>query len=524
MPDNCPINVSPYDLPNVIKTPNIINLNYTNQDFWSMKARLTTFIEQRFGPEGSEIPNTFNDFVESSIAMMLIENWAFIADTLSFKIDQIVNELFIDTVTETENAFRLAKLVGFKAQPPLGAISNWTATANSARSSDIIIPTPYPIDLAIDGSGITIELFQANSNGEPLFGSPIIIPPGETVNSSIVGIEGKTVTDTFIGTGEPSQIYVTGNNPVLYDSVSVVVDGRPWQKVDYFTDSQPRLEYLFDYDSLYRGYIIFGNGRSGLIPSANSSISVTYRYGGGQRGNIITNYANVSILALVDGVSYQVPVVISNYTRGRWGYDGDTIDDIRRKLPQWVRAQNRAVSGADYKTLTDQFATAYHGIIGKSNAVLRNHGCAGNIIDIYVLARNGDMNLEPASNGLKVALNEELTKKKMLTDFVCIRDGSVILVDTLIEVTVDKFYRKFEDEIRQSILDKAYNFFSLNNWDYGQNLRSIDLVRQLSDLKQIDSFHISFTTIDSENSGDIVNAKYYEIIRPDQTNVTFMYV
>jgi hypothetical protein len=45
-----------------------------------MKTRLVEFIRQKYSTE-------FNDFVESSLAIMLIENMAFIADTLSFKMD-----------------------------------------------------------------------------------------------------------------------------------------------------------------------------------------------------------------------------------------------------------------------------------------------------------------------------------------------------------------------------------------------------------------------------------------------------
>ena len=91
MADTCPFEILPYKSTNIQNRPTPVNLNYTNQDFWSMKARLISFIKERFG-------NEFNDFVESSLALMLIENWSFIADTLSFKIDQIANEVFIDTV------------------------------------------------------------------------------------------------------------------------------------------------------------------------------------------------------------------------------------------------------------------------------------------------------------------------------------------------------------------------------------------------------------------------------------------
>jgi hypothetical protein len=119
MADSCPFDIQPYKQTNIQNRPTPVNLNYTNQDFWSMKARLISFTKEKFGDQ-------FNDFVESSLALMLIENWAFIADTLSFKIDQIANEVFIDTVTEIENAFRLAKLVGYQPQPPIAAKSMYS--------------------------------------------------------------------------------------------------------------------------------------------------------------------------------------------------------------------------------------------------------------------------------------------------------------------------------------------------------------------------------------------------------------
>ena len=45
--NNCPFDVTPYSQSNNIVTPNIFNLNYTNQDYWSMKTRLIDFIRQK---------------------------------------------------------------------------------------------------------------------------------------------------------------------------------------------------------------------------------------------------------------------------------------------------------------------------------------------------------------------------------------------------------------------------------------------------------------------------------------------
>jgi len=523
MADNCPFDVSPFAQSAEQKNPPIINLNYTNQNFWSMKSRLIDFIKARFGPNGTEIPNTFNDFVESSIAIMMVEVFAFIGDTLSFKIDQNINEIYIDTVTERENAFRIANLVGFRPTPPIAARTKWSATINNPLLSDIEVPTPLQMDVVTDGTPIKIELYPADSDFNPIFDQNIIIPAGKDVNQNIVGLEGRTITEQFSGTGETGQTLQLGFSPVIFDSIRIQVDGVTWEEVFYFTDSQPRREFRTEIDSQNRGFVIFGNNRAGLIPSNGSTINVTYRVGGGVIGNIVSGFVQLQQQVFVPGLSYSVPVTFQNYTRGEFGYDGDTIDDIRRKLPAWLKTQDRAVTGTDYKTLCEQFATPYQGQIGKANAVLRNHGCAGNIVDIYILAVANTDELEPATNDLKVALIEELNQKKMLTDFVCIRDGIIIDVDTAIDITLDKSYRKFEPEIRVNVTSVVNSFFSLNNWDYGKSLKEADLIKMLASIKQISSVDMNFTTNDPDNSGSIITTRFFEIIRPDSIEINFLY-
>lgn len=498
------------------KSTTLPSLNYTNQDFNSMKTRLVNFIQQQY-------PEVFNDFVEGDLGIMLLENWAFLADTLSFKMDQIVNELFIDTVTELENAFRLSKLVGFSPTPPIAARALMQATIPQLLSVDLTIPGGSRCETSSAGTPITFELYPADSNNDAIFDQDIIIPAGSFTNSSIVGLEGVTITDNFSSDGSINQTYTLTNTPVLFDSVRVDVDGTRWTQVEYFTDSHPRKEYRLEYDSDFQGFIIFGNSRAGLVPSSGSQIAVTYRTGGGVRGNIITGAITQTLGMSVAGFANIVPVVFRNYTKGEFGYNGDTIDDIRRKLPEFIKTQNRAVTGDDYKTLVDQFVTPYNGQIGKANAVLRNTGCAGNIVDIYILALSGTSGLEEANDSLKTALTDYLDEVKMLTDFVCIRNGVVIVVDVNLDVTIPKFYRKFKEELQTRIQSRIDLFFALSSWDYNQNLKDSDLTKSLSDVKEIESVDVSFTTDDPDNSGTLITARFYEIIRPDTITINLVF-
>lgn len=497
---------------NVVPLPSV---NYTNQDFSSLKTRLALFIEQRF-------PN-FSDFVESDFGIMLIENWAFIADTLSFKMDQIANENYIDTVTQLDNAIRLGNIIGFQATSPIAATALFSATINVVLQTDLVIPSGLQVSVPTNGAPMTYELFAADPLNQPIFGQDIIIPVGSFSNNTIVGIEGATIVENFNSNGTANQIFALTTFPVLFDSIMVQVDGTTWTHVDAFTDSKARQEFRVQFSVNYQGFVIFGNGTGGFIPSPGSTVTVAYRTGGGTRGNIISGSINFQRGFAVPGFDIFVPVTFRNYTAGQNGYDGDTIDNIRAKLPAFNQSQNRAVTGEDYINLTNNFVTPFSGQIGKSTAVLRNSGCAGNIIDLYILAKNGANGLQTASDQLKVLLSDYIQTVKMLTDFVCIKDGVIIFVDTIVDVTVPKFFRKFQDQIQAQAQQAISNFFAINNWDYGKSLQDIDIIKVSTGITQITSATASFTTNDPNRFGNLIVTQFFEIIRPDVTTINIIF-
>ena len=130
---------------------------------------------------------------------------------------------------------------------------------------------------------------------------------------------------------------------------------------------------------------------------------------------------------------------LSNYTKGEFGYSGDTVEEIRQKIPLYLRTQNRTVSGEDYKTFSNQFATTYNGIMGKSTAALRSYGCAANIIDLFVLVRSGANGLTKANSQFKEELTNSIDEIKMLTDVICLRDGEIVDVNILIDVIINDY-------------------------------------------------------------------------------------
>ncbi len=508
--------LTPLDLSRQQNLSYLPNLNYSAQDYSSFKTRLAQYLAEQQSDK-------FSNFVEGDLLIVLMELWSFLADLLSFKMDQIANEVFIDTVTEVDNAFRLSQLVGFYPQPPIAARTFFSATMQQTLPIDLNLGNAIPLDVPAPDGTLTFELFPADFLNNPILEGDVIITAGNFSNTNIVGLEGRTQVDTNTALGGSNQSYQLLQFPVLYDSIRIDVDGVRWDQVQYFTDSNPRNEYRVEFDSSYRAFIMFGDGKAGRAPVQGSTIQVTYRVGGGVRGNILAGAIVSQRGYVVPGLNFPSPVTFRNYTRGEFGYNGDGIDDIRRKLPAYLKTQDRAVSGEDYETLAGQFVSPYNGQSAKAVAALRNYGCAGNVVDIYVLVKDGEQSVQTASDEFKVELSNYLDTRKMFTDQVCIRDGVVLEVDVTVDAIVDRFYQKFRDEILSNIQNQIAGFFSLNNWDFGEDLRDADLIKAISSISNITTASVSFSTNDPDNEGSSVNAQYYELIRQDQVNINLIF-
>lgn len=519
MAEKCSFSVVPLKTPRIAATQKFYNFNYTNQDYGSLKNRLIGLLKNNFDKD-------FNDISESSLAVMLIECWAAIADMLSFKIDQLANEFFIDTASEVENIFRLTKLVGMRPLPPLPSRAMFMAKMNNIYSKDVVLKCPVVVSLKEVGLNVFYELYPAGADNNPVFGSDIIIPAGKLFTESIVGIEGMTRTATFTSNGSGGQIFTLPQENVYYKSIRLSVDNVIWQEVDSFSRGAKQ-EYMIDYEAFYKPSIIFGDNIVGQVPRSGAKINVSYRVPGGYTAEIISGAFDTKVFSELPGINSHIVINVKNYTKSEYGYTGDDVATIKSKLPKYIMSQSRAVTGKDYKFLVDSFATAHDGAVAKSNIALRNHGCAGNVIDIIILAKNGNYNISKASPNLKKSLTEYMNRKKMFTDHICIKDGDVIPVDIHIDVNVSKAQNNLEPDIRSKITDALDIFFSIDEWEFGRSLREKDIIKVLAAIKEIRNLDVKFTTNktieNSMESEPVVVADYNELIRPDNINVNFVY-
>jgi predicted phage baseplate assembly protein len=163
------------------------------------------------------------------------------------------------------------------------------------------------------------------------------------------------------GSGEPDQTLSLANTPVLKRSVQLTVNGEPWQEIDDLLAAgaevtvrnrnalpgavaptrEPSKVYTLDRES---GEIRFGTGIHGMRPPAGATIGASYNYGGGRQGIVGIGAVNKGPL-LPAGVKVTNPLPT-------WGGDeAESVADGERRIPAYLRHQDRAVSNQDFKDI-----------------------------------------------------------------------------------------------------------------------------------------------------------------------------
>jgi len=114
------------------------NINFAAFDYDTVKRSLIDYIKLYF-------PETFNDFIESSEFVAVIEVFAYIAEIMAYRLDVNAHENFISTAQRKDSILRLAKLVSYSASRPLP--SRGLVKLQSVSTTESVVDT-NGLDLA----------------------------------------------------------------------------------------------------------------------------------------------------------------------------------------------------------------------------------------------------------------------------------------------------------------------------------------------------------------------------------------
>jgi hypothetical protein len=90
------------------------NADFKSYDFENLRRVIITYLRENY-------PEDFNDYIESSEYMALIDAVAFLGQSLAFRIDLASRENFIELAERKESVLRLARMLSYNAKRNIAA-------------------------------------------------------------------------------------------------------------------------------------------------------------------------------------------------------------------------------------------------------------------------------------------------------------------------------------------------------------------------------------------------------------------
>lgn len=238
----------------------------------------------------------------------------------------------------------------------------------------------------------------------------------------------------------------------------------------------------------------------GLSPY-NTTLTVTYRVGGGSEGNVDPGsidtmskadlsfvYNSLDPLKKAD-VEGSVQCYNSEKTDG--GMPQETIREIKMNSAAFFAAQDRCVTRADIIARILSIPAKY----GKPSKVfVKTDDHSSNSIDVYVLAEDTAGHLTAPSVTLKRNIATYVNQYRMLTDGFNIFDGAVINMRCNFGVVVAPKFNKSETLSR--CIDALTTYFSTTNTQIGKPLVKSEVIATLHDIEGVLSvYELGFSNV-----------------------------
>ena len=501
----------------VAKRPQFINFAAT--DFVTLRQSLIDYAKTVY-------PNDYKYFVESDLGLMFIELAAYMGAVMSMKADMLANENFLATAKQRASVKKLIELIGIRMRGPLSAACDAKITFDNSVTGSVemtVNQRVVNITSPEDGGALTYTLYKvvnglvnvANSNGSIRLNEAEADDADKKVFTNLVLQEGALVSETgsFAATEGVKSIKLN-QGPVVEGSVAVYVSSPTtgqtgaYREVPnlYFASGVSDKIFEVVYDDNYNATVLFGDGSVGISPEDTASFRVEYRVGGGTRGNIQKDLINASITA------GSQKGTITNISKGTGGANAETIEHAKKYAPLNFRRQDRLVTLEDYSVFANTFISNF-GTVGKATAATRKAYASANVIDIYVLEKASDLQLQRATTNFKTQLLAGINEKRMATDDIAIVDGLIRTLDLDVTIRIDKEDEENQDQIKAKVRDKILTYMNADNRDFGDDLNIAELNRQIFEVDEV-----RYSTVDSLDQD--ITIDFNEIIQLNNLTIS----
>jgi hypothetical protein len=314
--------------------------DFKSYDFETLRRTMVAYLQENY-------PDDFNDFVESSEYVALIDLIAYIAQALSFRVDLNARENFLETAERRNSVLRLARLINYNAKRNQSAtgllkIDSISTTQDVQDSSGTNLANSNIIwnDSANSNyrEQFTAILNAANQTGQ-LFGNPR--------ESGTIG-------------GITTEVYTLSSNqldlPIFKFQKSVGGVSRSFEIVP---------STITDSDSIYESSPVPGTG-----------LTYTYRSDGSGDSSNNTGFFFLFKQGTMQNQEFTVDTAITNYVKSFETSNINNSDVWLYKLDQfgqlsesWTKVPSLSGNNAIYNSLSKAERNTYNVVTKNNDAI-----------------------------------------------------------------------------------------------------------------------------------------------------------
>jgi hypothetical protein len=285
--------------------------DFQSYDFETLRKSFIDYIRLYY-------PETFNDFIESSEFIALLDVIAFMGQALAFRTDLNTRENYLDTAERRDSVVRLANLVSY------------TAKRNTAAQGYLKVFNVTTTENVIDYNGVNLSNVTVNwadpTNPDWQEQFTAIINAA-MVDSQRVGRPGNRQNILGVRTEEYALNLVPGFLPVIPYNATVDGISMPFEAVtstsvgrDYVYEPAPRPDSTFN--------VLYRNDQLGF-QSANTGYFFFFKQGTlqNQDFNLAERIANRTVNINIEGINNE----------DRWLFQLDDVGSISR---EWTYTEN----------------------------------------------------------------------------------------------------------------------------------------------------------------------------------------
>ena len=423
-------------------------LQISELDFENIKASLKRFLSNQ---------NEFKDYdFEGSSLSILLDVLSYNTHYLSYNANFVANEMFLDTAELRSSVASLAKLVGYTPISARAPVADLKIVINDGSGSTITIPAGTKFSSVIDEVSYSFVTI----------GEKVIQPvDGVYTAQSLNVYEGTYVSYNYVvNTSDVDQRFLIPSDKVDTTTIRVTVQNsssdltvNTYTKATSITelDSTSKVFFLQEAeDGQYEIY--FGDGVIGKKLDDDNIVTISYVVTNQTEANGASSF---NVLGSIAGFT-DITVTVNSNAQG--GSEPETIESIRKNVPNFYSSQDRAVTIEDYKSKVKQLYANTQAVSawGGENAETPFYGR----VYISILPTSGS-NLT------------ESTKARIVTDLKKYSVASVtpVIVDpeitnVLLTSTVkfdEKTTTKTADTLKSNVIDTItnYNLNTLQKFD-----------------------------------------------------------